>query len=990
MKEISEIFKKYRSNKEIFHDLMPLRMREILLVATIYDAFILEHDSLLSEMLFGDYHQLNLANAPRITSVSNEREAVEKLRSRHFDLVIVMSRISRLDSCELSQKVREIDPNIPVLLLLSDNAEIGAVSQNQKLLKYFDNVFVWNGHSELFLAMVKYIEDKFNVINDTQIGLVRIILLVEDSIRYYSRYLPLLYTEIMKQTQRLVSEEHLDEMKKVLRMRARPKVLVVHSYEDAMEIVNNFKDYLLCVISDVSYPKDGVMDETAGVKLIKDLRPMNPDLPILLQSSNSDNSVVANSLGASFINKNSDSLMFELTNFFYYNLGFGDFIFRNNAGIEIARAKTMDDLKERLNHVPAESLIYHASRNHFSAWLMARGEIQIAQVVFKMKVTDFKNAEGLRTFLINVGGLVTKLKTKGKIISFDEGYIGEDECHIFRLAEGSLGGKGRGVAFINSLLSNSELAEMVPEVNIKIPQTAIIGIDEFTTFLEKNKLSKIVNETVDHDMVKRRFLMGSLTIELKDRLRRFLERVHSPLAVRSSGLLEDSLSHPLSGLYQTFFLPNNHPDLMMRLNQLMEAIKLVYASVYSKAAHAYFEAINYKIEEERMAVVIQQVVGTTHEQRFYPDFSGVAQSYNFYPFSYIEPGDGVANVAIGLGKYVVGGEQSYRFCPAYPQLDIVTPEELLRNSQKHFYALDLSRNAMDLFNGEDSTLLTLDLKQAETDGILNFTASVWDQSDMRLRVGLDGPGPRVLNFAYILKYDLFPLAKVLQVMLGVIRDAMETPVEIEFAVNLEPEKNGKPSFYLLQIKHLLRDEKECLIDLEDLSPPELFLYTNRGMGNGMIEDLTDIVWVDPLKFDKSMTREMAAEAELLNEQFKKDGKKFVLLGPGRWGTRDRWLGIPISWPQISHARVIVEYSLDDFRVDASLGSHFFHNVTSLNIGYFTIPFDLAPNFIDWDWLRAQEVKNRTNFFVHTRLQKPLRIQMDGRKGIAVIFKEENS
>ncbi|MBF0499373.1 MAG: hypothetical protein HQM09_04535 [Candidatus Riflebacteria bacterium] len=988
MKEMSEIFRKYTSNKEIFHDLMPFRMREILLVATIYDAFILEHDSMLSEMIFGDYHQLNLSSAPRITSVSSEREAVEKLRSRHFDMVIVMSRINRIDSCELSQKIRELDPDIPILLMLSDNAEIGAISQNKKLLNYFDNVYVWNGHSELFLAMVKSIEDKLNVINDTQIGLVRIILLVEDSIRYYSRYLPLLYTEVMKQTQRLVSEEHLDEMKKVLRMRARPKVFVAHSYEEAMDIVKSFKDYLLCVISDVAYPKDGVMDDTAGIKLIKDVRNLNPDLPILLQSSNSDNSAIANSLGASFINKNSDSLMHELTNFFYHNLGFGDFIFRNNAGQEIARAKTMDDIKERLNNIPAESLIYHASRNHFSAWLMARGEIQIAQVVFKTKVTDFKNAEGLRSFLINVGGLITKLKTKGKIINFDEGYIGEEECHIFRLAEGSLGGKGRGVAFINSLLSNSELTEIIKDVNIKIPQTAIVGIDEFTTFLETNKLTKIVHESLDHDMVKRRFLMGSLTSELKDRLRRFLERVHAPLAVRSSGLLEDSLSHPLSGLYQTFFLPNNHPDLMMRLNQVMEAIKLVYASVYSKAARAYFEAINYKIEEERMAIVIQQVVGVTHEDRFYPDFSGVAQSYNFYPFSYIEPGDGVANIAIGLGKYVVGGEQAYRFCPAYPQLDIVTPEELLRNSQKRFYALDLSQNAMDLFNGEDSTLLTLDLKRAESDGVLNFTASVWDHSDMRLRVGLDGPGPRVINFANILKFESFPLAKTLEMILGVIRDAMETPVEIEFAVNLEPEKNGKPSFYLLQIKHLLRDEKEYLIDLEDLSPPELFLYTNKGMGNGMIDNLADIVWVDPEKFDKSMTREMAIEAEALNEQFKKEDKKFILLGPGRWGTRDRWLGIPISWPQISHAKVIVEYSLDDFRVDASLGSHFFHNVTSLNIGYFTIPFDLSPNFIDWEWLRKREVKSQTKFFVHTRLQKPLRIQMDGRKGIAVIFKEE--
>lgn len=987
--KIHEFFRKYKSDNEIFYDLMPVRIREILLVATIYDAFTLEQDGLISEMIFTEFYQLNLFHVPRITNASSSEEAMEKLAGGTFDLVIIISRIAQVDSRNLSERIKTKHPNIKVLLLLNDNAGIGDVSQNRELLKYFDNVFVWNGNCEIFLAMVKFVEDEINVFNDTRVGLVRVILLVEDSIRYYSRYLPRLYSELMKQTLRLVNDEQTDELKKVLRRRARPKVLLASTYEEAIAIVENFRDFLLCVISDVSYPKDGIMDDEAGLKLIKELKAMNPDLPVMLQSSESVNMEGANQLGAHFVNKESETLTRDLTNFFHQYLGFGDFIFRNENGKEIARAGKLEDLKNVLNSIDVESIVYHASRNHFSAWLMARGEVQIAQVVFKTKVSDFRNAEDLRTFLINVGEWIKRLKVRGKVIPFDENYI-SGESQIFRMCEGSLGGKGRGIAFVNSLLVNTDISEEIPEVNIRIPRTAIIGIDEFDDFLEYNNLLPLIREKADFETIKRRFMISSLSRGMKEKLRRFLEKVTVPLAVRSSGLLEDSLSHPLSGLYQTFFIPNNHPELSIRLGQLMEAIKLIFASVYSEPARAYFEAIDYQIEEEQMAIVIQEVVGHAFGNYFYPHVSGVAQSYNFYPFSYIQPEDGVGIIAAGLGKYVVQGEQAFRFCPAYPKLDILTPDVLLKASQKHLYALNLTKNTVDLFNGESATLGTLDISQAEKDGALDHCASVWDIRDLCLRPGLHSVGPRVLNFSHILKYDYFPLPRILKLILKILDISMETAVEIEFAVNLEPDQDGKPTFYLLQVKHLLRNIDECTIDHVEFKKENFFLYSESAMGNGTIKDVTEIIWLDPEKFDKMKTPEMALEIMAMNNKFKKgSAHKYVLLGPGRWGTRDRWLGIPVSWPQISNAQVIVEYSLDNFQVDSSQGSHFFHNVTSMNIGYFTIPFGSDKNFIDWNWLRDQEIVEKGAYFVHSRLSKPTRIIMDGRKGVSLILKEES-
>jgi hypothetical protein len=984
--ELLQVFKKYKSDSEIFHDLMRFKVRELLLVATIYDAYALEQDGLLAEKIFGEYFHLNLTSAPRITSVTSTEEAMEMLEKRQFHMVVVLSRLNKVEMVKTGEIVKKAYPDLPVLLLLNDNSDLESVATRNDMCRFFDNVFVWNGNSEIFLAMIKYVEDRKNAERDTQIAQVRIILLVEDSIRYYSRYLPHLYSELIRQTSKLVEEEMQEETKKVLKMRCRPKIILATNYEEAMELFEYYRDYLLCVISDVKYHKDGILDEEAGIKLGRRLKELQPDLPVLLQSSEPNIESAANRIGASFIHKESQFLSKRLSKFFYRNLGFGDFVFRNAKGEEITRARTMADFRNCLRIVPPESIEYHASRNHFSTWLLARGEVQTAKVVSRIHVTEFEKVEALRDFLINMGNWVFRMKTRGKVISFDKSFIGEARHHISKLAEGSIGGKARGIAFMNYLLYNSTMLEAVPDIIIRIPETFIIGLDEFSNFIAMNDLAEFIASERDYELIKRRFLDSRLSEKITNRLRIVLQKINYPLAIRSSGVLEDSVSHSMSGLYETFFLPNNHPDLEVRLRQVEDAIKLVYASVYSKEAREYFDAINYNIEEEKMAVVIQQIVGKQHGNNFYPMISGVGQSFNYYPFSYIKPEDGVGMLVLGLGRHVVGGERSFRFCPNYPKLEILTPEELVKNSQKRFYALDLGKNTVDLINGEDATLVKLEVAQAEA-SVLRHISSTWNHLDQRLEVGIENRGPRVLNFANIIQYESFPLARAMKHILDVSEEALETPVEIEFAVEIENTDEGeKPVFYLLQLKHMLRESDECSIDPAKIESDKLMLYADGGMGNGKIEEITDIIWIDPNDFDKSKTEEMALEVEELNLKLKSEGRKYVLLGPGRWGTRDRWLGIPITWPQASYARVIVEYSLENFRVDASMGSHFFHNVTTMNIGYFSVRQDSSDGFIDWPWLRNQPVLERRKYFIHSRVEHPLGVVMDGRKAIFVVYK----
>ena len=978
---------KHNAERDLFHDLMPFKVKEILLVATLYDAYSIEKEGRFSDHILGQYHQLNLTSLPRVTGVSTEEEAYEEIQSKHYDLIIIMMGVDKRTPIVLSQKIKSDYPYIPIYLLLNNNNDISIFEQDRSKMVALDKIYVWNGDSKVFFAMVKLLEDKVNVENDTAMGFTKVILLVEDSPKYYSRYLPMLYSIVLEQTKHLIEDVSTDELYKVLKLRGRPKILLASSYEEALEVFSKYQEFILCVISDVRFPKEGKMDPEAGIQLIKYVREKIENLPAVIQSSDSENERVAHSLKASFINKNSETLLQDLKTFITYYLGFGHFVYRDTQGRQIAIAKSMREFEAYLKTIPEESLVYHAVKNHFSLWLMARGEIKVAKIISPLKVSDFKTPSEMRSFLINIIKVHRSEQDMGKIVSFEESAILE-ESNIVSLAPGALGGKGRGLAFINTLIYNFQFAELISEINVRTPKTSIIGTDEFDIFMEINKLQDFVYNERDYEKIRKKFISGDLSYNLVKRLKVFLKLINKPIAIRSSSLFEDSLMQPFSGIFETYLLPNNHPDFDKRLQQAMDAIKLVYASIFSTNARTYFEAINYKIEEEKMAVILQEVVGNQYDEFFYPHISGTAQSHNFYPVAHMKPDEGFAVMAAGLGQYVVEGEKAYRFSPCYPTLEITSTKDLYKNSQVHFYAVNLGQSDLNLLEGEDVGLIRLDIDAAEKHGTIKHCASVYDAENDRLVAGIDSPGPRVINFANILKYDYIPLAKCLNLILDIVKESLGCPVEIEFAVDLNRTANQLPSFYLLQIKPLVGNESDYNIDEQDIEEESIILHSSKSMGNGRLDDICDVIFAEPEAFDHLKTLEMTYEIEKLNAEMLHKNKKYILIGPGRWGTRDRFIGIPVAWPQISNAKIIVEMSLEDFPMDASLGSHFFHNVTSMNVGYFSVNHTSPGDFIRWELLRNQEIVKETKYFKHIRFSKPLTVLMDGKKGMSVVLFEK--
>jgi hypothetical protein len=677
--------------------------------------------------------------------------------------------------------------------------------------------------------------------------------------------------------------------------------------------------------------------------------------------------------------------MQELKNFINYYLGFGNFIFRDGEGKEeIAVAHNMKEFEEHLREIPEESMLFHGKRNHFSNWFMARGEIQLARNLKPVQVSDFKSPSEMRKYILEGIHQCVSDKNKGKVVNFDEAAI-LDETTIVSLSSGSLGGKGRGLAFISTLIYNFDFSQIAPDINIRTPITSIIGTDEFESFIENNNLREDIYNERDYDKIKKLFVEAELSEALVEKLRRYLKIIRKPLAIRSSSLFEDSLTQPFAGIFDTFLLPNNNPDLEVRLNQMMTAIKLVYASLFSPNARAYFDAINYKIEEERMAVIVQEVVGAAYDDTYYPHISGVAQSYNYYPISHMKPDDGFSVLAVGLGKYVVEGEKTYRFCPSYPNLEIYSAPDLYKNSQLHFYAIDMKQKKFDLLEGEDASLVKLDIDVSEKHGTLKHCGSVYDLTNESIIAGLTSPGPRVVNFANIIKHKYIPLPQTIKVILNMVEEAMGSPVEIEFAVDLNKDKLGKASLYLLQIKPLIKNARDKDISIDDVDYNKLLLYSEMGMGNGIIDDITDVIYVDLKKFDKLKTEKMRDEIERLNIEMIKENRKYILIGPGRWGTRDRFIGIPVAWSQISNAKIIVEVGMEDFPLDASLGSHFFHNVITMNVGYFSVKHNSLIDYINWDKLAQQESVTVTKYFKHVRFKKPLKVIMDGKQRSSLIY-----
>jgi hypothetical protein len=1000
-KLLQKFINQHNFDRDIYHDLMPFKVKEILLIANLYDAYNLEKEDRVTDNILGEYSKLSLTSVPRITGVSTLDEALEKMEEKHFNMVIIMMGADRVTPLEMAKRIKGEYNYIALYLLVNNSAVLNEIEKNPLAIESIDKVFEWNGDPKIFFSMIKLLEDKVNLENDTRIGLTRVILLVEDSPRYYSRYVPLLYSSILEQTKRIIDDVSTDDLYKVLRIRIRPKILLTGTYEEAIEIFSRYKDYMLCVISDVKFFHKGKLDENAGIDLISEIRKSLPNLPVIMQSYEQSNeekvymlskriagkhteAFMQEMMNIGFINKNSDSLMQDLRNFISHYLGFGDFIFKDSIGQPIATATSMEEFERCLREIPGESILFHAEKNHFSLWLTARGEINVARIIHPSSINDFTGPEEIRDYLLNTLKKYRQEKRRGKLVSFETAWE-VDSSNIVSLAEGSIGGKGRGLSFINTLLYTFEISQYVPNINLYSPRTSIIGINEFECFMQRNGLYEKVFAETDYQRIKELFLEADLSDQLVSRLRRLLQIYYRPLAVRSSGLLEDSLMQPFAGIFETYLVPNNHTDPDVRLKQTMDAIKLVFASVFSDTARNYIKAVNFKIEDEKMAVIIQEVVGNKFGNYYYPHISGVAQSFNYYPFGHIKPEDGFATTALGLGKYVVEGEKAFRFCPKYPSLMNYTPADLVKNSQTEFFAIDLKKKEIDLLkDGDEAALTRLELYEAEEHGTLKHCASVYNPQNNSLSPGLSQQGSRVVNFANILKYNYIPLAQTIQTVLEVVEEALGSPCEIEFAVDLNKDKNYKASFFLLQIKPMVGNTEEYKIFPDSIDFSKLLLISYCGMGNGAVNDVYDLVYIRRENFDKSLTIEMAEEIDSINRKLVDLGRKYVLLGPGRWGTRDRWIGIPVTWPQISNAKVIVETSFDDFPLDASSGSHFFHNVISMNVGYCSVQDGDIRSKIMWDKLDEYAAEAETKFFRHIHFKNPLTIQMDGKQRIVMV------
>ncbi len=965
-----------------FPNLMPRRIEQILLVSSAYDAFILEEDGLLTELIFSEYVDLGLTHAPRVIRVTNGEEALALLRQRSFDLVITMLRVGDMDVSAFSRAVRELRPALPVVLLIANELELARLGDRRAELGV-DGIYVWQGDAKLFLAIIKATEDRWNVGQDTEVGGVGVIILVEDSVRYRSTLLPLMYSELVQQT-RAVMTEGLNRMQKLLRLRARPKILMAETFEEGMEHYRRYQEYIFGLITDVSFARGGRQDPQAGIELIRIIREENPDLPVLLQSSDPRNRELATSLAASFLHKRSTTLLHDLREFMLRNFGFGDFVFRTADGREVARASDLRSMARVLADVPAEVLEYHARRNHFSNWLRARTEFVLARRLRPRKVSEFSNLEALRKYLIMAFDEVQRQNRRGVVEDFSRERF-DPTASFARIGGGSLGGKARGLAFIDALLARHQLDRQFPDVRIFVPRSVVIGTAIFDEFLDRNRLRRPELYTADEQKLREQFLAAEFPDRVLADLRALLEIVRYPLAVRSSSLLEDSQFYPFAGVYGTYMLPNNHPDLAVRLWQLCEAIKLVFASTFFPSARQYLETTPHHLEAQKMAVIIQQAVGRPHEHYFYPDFAGVVRSYNFYPFGHMKPEDGVASVALGLGKTVVEGGEALRFSPAHPQVlpQLTDGKQFLDQSQRRFFAIDLERADCSPTAGEDAAIAELDLDTAESHGTLGAIGSVWSPENQAFYDGIHRPGVRAVTFAHVLKSDLFPLAELLRRLLELARLGLAGPVEMEFAVNLT---SPRREFAVLQVRPYGAGGRYEPVDVDGIDRGELVCYSERALGNGIVDGLRDIVYVRPETFDAAETQTIARELAAFNERLRSAEREYLLIGPGRWGSTNRWLGIPVVWGQISAARVIVEASLENFIVDPSQGSHFFHNLTSLGASYLTINPRLGEGFIDWGWLEALPAEGETRFVRHVRPAEPIEARIDGRTSRGAVLK----
>jgi CheY-like chemotaxis protein len=972
-----------------FQELMRYRIRDILLVSSLYDLYLFEEDGRLYELIRSEYFGLNLSHSPELSRVSSGHEAIRLAKEeKRFDLIITTMHIEDMHALNFAKLVRKAGLKIPIVLLAHDNRELKSLMHNPGK-KIFDNIFVWTGDFRIILGIVKYLEDKLNVEHDSKVIGVQVILFIEDNVRYYSSFLPIIYTEVLKQSQRLITEG-VSLSHKFLRMRARPKILLCSSYEEAWKYYKKYKNLVLGIISDIAFPHRSRLDDKAGIKFAKAVKKDLPDIPILLASDNPENEKLAHKVEASFLLKNSPTLLNDLGEFLNSHFSFGDFVFKTPDGKEVGLACDLKTLEESLKTVPLESIRFHGERNHFSNWLKARTEFWLAHQLRPRKISDYPNDEALRQDLIESLHNYRTLRQRGLIADFNKESFDPDSG-LARIGGGSLGGKARGLGFVNTLITNYNIRDQFENVQIYIPPAVVLGTDVFDEFMEMNNLKEFALNCKSDEEITGKFLKASkFPEEAFNYLKDFLELTTTPLAVRSSSLLEDSQYHPFAGVYQTYMIPNNLPHLSARLNELISTIKRVYASTFYQSAKNYIRVTSYRTEEEKMAIIIQKMVGLSHQNRFYPDFSGVAKSYNFYPAPGQDSSDGVISVALGLGKTVVEGGNTVRFNPKYPDdlIQFYSVEESLKNSQKGFYALKLDEKT-DFGNVTHDVLVKhFDLDVAEEDGSLNHVGSTYVADNDAIYDGLSRTGPRVVTFGPILKNKLFPLPGILNLLLDIGTWGMGTPIEIEFAVNMNPGINKKREFELLQMRPLVVSYEEEQLKIEDHSEDELICSSTQVLGNGIIDDVRDVVLVDYHLFDRAKSFNVAAEVAAFNSQLMNDNRPYLLIGVGRWGSLDPWLGIPVTWEQIAGAKAIVETSFKEVAVEPSQGSHFFQNITSFMVGYFTVNTIHNNGFINWDWLLSIKPYAQKEFTKHLRFKKPLLLKMNGHKNKGIILKPE--
>ncbi len=984
--DIEDIFS---SRIKEFQKLMRYKIRDILLVSSLYDYYLFEEDGRLYELLREEYQVLNLSQAPEITHVTNGAEAFElAISESHFDLIITTMHIEDMHVVKFAQIIRKANLKIPIILLAYDNKERKELVSNYDT-SIFDRIFIWQGDFRLLIGIIKYAEDKINVENDTSTVGVQVVILVEDNVKFYSTYLPLIYTEIFKQSQRLISEG-VNITHKFLRMRARPKILLCTTYEEAWEYYTKFEEYTLGIITDSNFKHFGIRDPEAGIKFTINVKKKHKDIPILLQSSSREFEKKAHEAGASFLLKGSPRLLHELRDFMLQSFGFGDFVFQTKDGVEVGRANNLKALEELLKTIPDESILFHAERNHFSKWLKARTEFWLAHKLRPKKVTEFKSASELRDDLIDSIKLYQELRLRGIITDFNKESF-DPQNSFARIGQGSLGGKARGLGFINTLISNNKIRNRFEDIEISVPSAIVIATDVFDQFLEDNHIDVFALSGASDSTITKKFIDASVFPEdIRNKLKDFLETIKGPLAIRSSSLLEDSQFQPFAGVYETFMIPNNDPDINVRLDELLHCIKGVYASTFYKKSQDYMKATAYRLEEEKMAVIVQRLVGSQHHDgRFYPEFAGVAKSYNFYPVPPQKSSDGIALVALGLGKQVVDGGNAVRFCPKYPKhlMQFFSTKETIRNAQQEFFALDINGHLdHDPTHPPDKLVKKVDLSKAEEDQTLFHVGSTYSVENDAVYDGVSRNGKRVVTFAPILKHKVFPLAEILEMLLDLGTWGMGVPVEIEFAVNINVPPGQRKEFAMLQMRPLVISHEVEELDVDNFNKEDLICQSRQVLGNGAINDIHDIVVVDIQKFDRAKSMDAAGEVSIINSQLLQEKRPYILIGVGRWGSLDHWLGIPVTWDQISGASVIVESGFKDLDVTPSQGSHFFQNITSFRVGYFTVNTIDKLGFIDWEWLSQHEAVEELNFTKHLRFNEPITVRINGSKNKGVILK----